>query len=350
MRRKTKVVKIGNVLIGGDNPIAIQSMTNTKTKDITSTASQINQMEKLGCNIARCAVLDLDDAYAIKKIKKLINIPLVADIHYDYKLALASIDAGCDKLRINPGNIGKIENVQKIVQKCKEHHIPIRIGINGGSLDKKIVDIYGHTPKAMVESLRQHIRILEELDFYDIVLSLKSSDLNMCLEAYKIASAEFNYPMHIGITEAGTAFSGTIKSSIGISRLLDLGIGDTLRVSLATDPLEEIKVAKEILSCLGLHAKPQLICCPTCGRTQYNMFKIVSAIELFLDTVTAPITVAIMGCAVNGPGEASHADIGIAGGINEALLFKKGKIIRKIPENNIIEEFKKEIINLINEK
>ena len=354
MRKSTKEVIIGKgpkqIKIGSSNAIAIQSMCNTRTSDVASTVAQIKRLEKAGCNIIRVAVLNLEDAYAIKEIVKEINIPLVADIHFDYKLAIASIEAGVDKLRINPGNIGSIENVKKVVEKCKEYQIPIRIGVNLGSLNKEIEEKYGRSAKALFESAKEHVSILEQLDFKDIVISLKASNLEMCIEAYKLASSFFDYPLHVGITEAGSNYAGTIKSSIGIGILLNEGIGDTIRVSLSDDPVEEIKAAKEILSCLNLYTKPTITSCPTCGRTQFNMLPILNEIESWLNN-TYPnnkIHVAIMGCAVNGPGEAKDADIGIAGGIGEALLFKKGQIIRKIKEENIIKELKQEIENMIN--
>ena len=348
-RKKTRVVKVSNLLIGGDNPITIQSMTNTKTKDIDSTVKQIKDLEASGCEIIRVAVLDEEDAYAIKEIKKHINIPLVADIHFDYRLALISIESGVDKLRINPGNIGSIERVKAIVDACKLKQIPIRIGVNAGSLEKDLSETYSNEiPTALVKSAKRHVDILEELEFYDIVISLKASDVNTAVKAYELASEEFPYPLHIGITEAGTKFSGTIKSSIGLGILLNEGIGDTLRISLSTDPVEEIKVAKEILATFGLYKKPTIISCPTCGRIQYNMLDIVDEIEKFLEELNhQEIKVAIMGCAVNGPGEARDADIGIAGGKNGALLFKKGEIVRRIEEKNIATELKSEILDMI---
>lgn len=348
-RKKTRVVKVSNLLIGGDNPITIQSMTNTKTKDIDSTVKQIKDLEASGCEIIRVAVLDEEDAYAIKEIKKHINIPLVADIHFDYRLALISIESGVDKLRINPGNIGSIERVKAIVDACKLKQIPIRIGVNAGSLEKDLSETYSNEiPTALVKSAKRHVDILEELEFYDIVISLKASDVNTAVKAYELASEEFPYPLHIGITEAGTKFSGTIKSSIGLGILLNEGIGDTLRISLSTDPVEEIKVAKEILATFGLYKKPTIISCPTCGRIQYNMLDIVDEIEKFLEELNhQEIKVAIMGCAVNGPGEARDADIGIAGGKNGALLFKKGEIVRRIEEKNIVTELKSEILDMI---
>lgn len=349
IRKETRVVKIGNVLIGGSNPIAIQSMTNTKTKNVEKTVNQILELEKSGCEIIRVAVLDEDDARAIKEIKKQIHIPLVADIHFDYRLALISIESGVDKLRINPGNIGDIERVKTVVNACKEKNIPIRIGVNAGSLEKDLQVKYKHDlASALVESAARHVKILEDLDFYDIVISLKASNVAVAVSAYEKASQAFPYPLHIGITEAGTKFSGTIKSSIGLGILLNQGIGDTMRVSLSTDSTEEIKVAKEILANFGLYRKPTLISCPTCGRIQYNMLDIVDEIEKFLDDLNnREIKVAIMGCAVNGPGEAKDADIGIAGGKNGALLFKKGEIIRRIEEKDIVEELKKEILEII---
>lgn len=349
-RAKTREIKIGNVLIGSNNKIAIQSMTNTRTKDIENTVKQIHELEKVGCEIIRVAVLDMEDAQAIAEIKKQIDIPLVADIHFDYRLALASIDAGIDKLRINPGNIGSIDRVQAVVNKCKEKKIPIRIGVNAGSLEKDLKDS-DNIPAALVESAKRHVEILESLNFFDIVISLKASDIDTTVKAYELASKKFPYPLHIGITEAGSKFSGTIKSSIGLGILLNQGIGDTLRVSLSADPVEEVKVAKEILASLGLYKKPTLISCPTCGRIQYNMLEIVDEIELFLEQFSnTDLKIAIMGCAVNGPGEARDADIGIAGGRNGALLFKKGEIIKRLEQTEIVETLKNEIYNLINDK
>lgn len=346
-----KEIRIGNVTIGGNNNIAIQSMCNTKTKDVTSTIKQIKDLELKGCNIVRVAVLDIEDAKAIKEIKKEINIPIVADIHFDYKLALESIESGIDKLRINPGNIGSIDKIKMVVEKCKEKHIPIRIGVNMGSLNKNIEAKYGRTAKALVYSAKEHIDILEKLDFNNIVISLKSSDINTTIEAYELANEMFDYPLHIGITEAGTAFTGSIKSSVGLGILLHKKIGNTIRVSLSDDPLLEIKAAKEILSSLGLIKKPILISCPTCGRTQYDMLPILREIDNYIETLgDINIKIAIMGCAVNGPGEAKDADIGIAGGINEVLLFKKGTVIRKINQENVVKELKKEISELIKQK
>lgn len=347
-REETRQIKVGNVLVGGQDKVIIQSMCNTKTKDVESTVKQILELEDLGCEIIRVACLDLEDAKAIKEIKKKIHIPIVADIHFDYKIALEAINSGVDKIRINPGNIGKEENVKKVVDACKEKSIPIRIGVNAGSLEKDLLEKYHHpTAEAMVESARRHIEILEKLDFYDICLSLKSSNLELCLKAYELASNTFPYPLHIGITEAGTAFSGTIKSSIGLGILLREGIGDTLRVSLSDDPKEEVIVAKEILKNFGLiDNMPTLVSCPTCGRTQIDLIPMAKEIEDFLKDIHSNIKVAVMGCAVNGPGEAREADVGIAGGIGEGIIFKKGEIIRKVKEEDLVSELKKEIIEM----
>lgn len=349
-RNETRPIKVGNVKIGGQDEVIIQSMTNTKTKDIESTVKQILELEKVGCQIIRVACLDMEDAKAIKEIKSKIHIPIVADIHFDYKIAISAIEAGVDKVRINPGNIGGKEKVKAVVDKCKEYKVPIRIGVNAGSLEKDLLEKYGGRPtaKAMVESARRHVQILEDLNFYDIAISLKASNLDLCIESYEEAAKEFNYPLHLGITEAGTSFSGTIKSSIGLGILLREGIGDTLRVSLSDDPIEEIKVAKEILKDCNLYKNiPTLVSCPTCGRTQIDLIPMAKEVENFLQNINADITVAVMGCAVNGPGEASNADIGVAGGIKEGLLFKKGKIIRKIPQENIVKELEEEILKMI---
>ena len=348
-RNETRKIFVGDVQIGGQNKVVIQSMTNTKTKDIKSTVNQILELEQAGCEIVRVACLDLEDATAIKEIKNQIHIPIVADIHFDYKIALEAIKSGVDKIRINPGNIGDEEKVKKVVEACKERKIPIRIGVNGGSLEKDLLDENGKvTAKAMVESARRHVEILEKLDFYDICISLKASDLDLCLEAYEEASKAFDYPLHLGITEAGTAFSGTIKSSIGLGYLLRKGIGNTLRVSLSDDPVQEIKVAKEILKDCNLYENSaKLVSCPTCGRTQIDLIPIAKEVEDFLQNINADITVAVMGCAVNGPGEARNADIGIAGGIKEGLLFKKGEIIKKVKQEDIVNVLKEEIIKMI---
>lgn len=351
-RIDTRKIMVGDVQIGGKDQVIIQSMTNTKTKDVNSTVKQILDLENAGCQIIRVACLDIEDAKAIKQIKQQIHIPIVADIHFDYRIALQAIESGVDKIRINPGNIGNEERIKKVVDACKEHKIPIRIGVNGGSLEKDLLDENGRpTAKAMVESARRHVAILEKLDFYDICISLKASDLDLCIAAYEEASKTFDYPLHLGITEAGTAFSGTVKSSIGLGVLLRQGIGNTLRVSLSDNPVEEIKVAKEILKDCGLYKKsPKLVACPTCGRTQIDLIPIAKEVESFLQTIEADITVAVMGCAVNGPGEARNADIGIAGGINEGLLFKKGEIIKKVKQEDIVQVLKDEIIKMIEVK
>ena len=348
-RTETRPIMVRDVQIGGQNKVVIQSMCNTKTKNVEDTVKQILALENAGCEIIRVACLDVEDAKAIKDIKERIHIPIVADIHFDYKIALAAIEAGVDKIRINPGNIGDEEKTRAVVEACRAKNIPIRIGVNAGSLEKELLEKYGKPcSDAMVDSARRHVEILEKLDFYDIAISLKASSLDMCIEAYEKASEVFKYPLHLGVTEAGTAFSGTIKSSIGLAVMLRQGIGDTIRVSLSDDPIEEIPVCKEILKNCNLYNKsPKLVACPTCGRIQYDMIPIAKEIESFLLTLESDITVAIMGCAVNGPGEAREADIGIAGGIGEALLFKKGEIIRKIPEANIVEELKKEILEMI---
>ncbi len=340
LRNQTRVVKIKDKYIGGDNPILIQSMTNTKTKDVLGTIKQINELEELGCDIIRVAVLDKEDAYSIHKIKEGIHIPLVADIHFDPELAIIAINEGVDKIRLNPGNIKDKDKIVEIVKLCKEKQIPIRIGVNSGSLPSDLE----LNAKNMVIAAKRHIDILEELDFHDIVLSLKASNIKLAKEAYELASKEFNYPLHVGITEAGTDFKGLITSSIGLNEILSLGIGNTIRVSLTADPILEVKAAKDILNELGLKDNlPTLTSCPTCGRTQINLIPIAKEIEEYLYTVNKKIHVAVMGCVVNGPGEAREADLGIAGGKGEALIFSKGKIIRKIDEKDIIDELKKEI-------
>ena len=345
-RNETRKIYVGNVQIGGQNKVVIQSMTNTKTKDVDATVEQILRLEEAGCEIIRVACLDLEDAAAIKEIKKKIHIPIVADIHFDYKIALEAAKAGVDKIRINPGNIGSEDRVKAVVDACKERKIPIRIGVNSGSIPKDIMKRDGKvTAKGMVEAGLRHIKILEDLDFYDIALSLKASTLDLCIETYTEAANTINYPLHLGVTHSGTKFSGTVSSSIGLGILLRQGIGDTMRVSLSADPVEEIKVAKEILKDCNLYKDaPTLIACPTCGRIQYDLIPIANEIEDFLQTIDKDITVAVMGCGVNGPEEAKHADIGIAGGIKEGLLFKKGKIICKVKQEEIVERLKKEII------
>lgn len=352
LRNKTKTIKVKNIMIGGNNPVVIQSMTTTKTKDVQATVHQIQELQKVGCQIVRLAILDQEDAEAIRQIKEQVTVPLVADIHFDYRLALTAIASGIDKIRINPGNIGSMDKIKQVVIACKKHHVPIRIGVNSGSLEKEILEKYGKpTAQGMIESASKHIKILESLDFYDICLSLKSSNTLLTIEAYQLASEAFSYPLHVGVTEAGTALGGTIKSSLGIGTLLYQGIGNTIRISLSDSPVEEIKVAKILLSELQLLPNvPTLISCPTCGRIQYDLIPIAKEVEDFLSTIQANITVAIMGCAVNGPGEARHADIGIAGGVKEGVLIKKGKIIKKVKQEEMVAELKKEILKMISQK
>ena len=352
LREETRSVQVGNLTIGGNNHVVIQSMCNTKTKNVEATIKQINALEQAGCELVRVAVFDKEDAYAIKEIKKGIHIPLVADIHFDYRLALIAIESGIDKVRINPGNIGSTEKVKAVVDACKEKHIPIRIGVNGGSLEKDILEKYGEpTPEGMVESAMKHVKILEDLDFHDIVISLKSSNTMLTIKAYELASKTFPYPLHVGVTEAGTALGGTIKSALGIGTLLYEGIGNTIRVSLSDDPVEEIKVAKILLKELGLlKGVPTLVSCPTCGRIQYDLIPIAKEMEDFLKDIHLDITVAIMGCAVNGPGEARHADIGIAGGVGEGLLIKHGEIVKRVKQEDMVQTLKDEILKMVEEK
>lgn len=352
LREETRSVQVGNLTIGGNNHVVIQSMCNTKTKNVEATIKQINALEQAVRELVRVAVFDKEDAYAIKEIKKGIHIPLVADIHFDYKLALIAIESGIDKVRINPGNIGSTEKVKAVVDACKEKHIPIRIGVNGGSLEKEILEKYGEpTPEGMVESAMKHVKILEDLDFHDIVISLKSSNTMLTIKAYELASKTFPYPLHVGVTEAGTALGGTIKSSLGIGTLLYEGIGNTIRVSLSDDPVEEIKVAKILLKELGLlKGVPTLVSCPTCGRIQYDLIPIAKEMEDFLKDIHLDITVAIMGCAVNGPGEARHADIGIAGGVGEGLLIKHGEIVKRVKQEDMVQTLKDEILKMVKEK
>ena len=344
-REKTRAIKVGDIQIGGQNKVVIQSMCNTKTKDVNATVKQINDLSEVGCEIIRVACLDMEDAKAIKDIKERISIPIVADIHFDYKLALQAIESGVDKVRINPGNIGSRDRVEQVVNACKSNKVPIRIGVNSGSIEKDLLNKYGGKPtaQAMIESAKRHIEILEDLDFYDYALSLKASDLDLSIQVYEQAAKELECPLHLGITEAGTAFSGTIKSSIGLGILLREGIGDTLRVSLSDDPIKEIEVAKEILKDCNLYKKPTLIACPTCGRTQIDLIPISNEIEQFLKNIKSDIKVAVMGCVVNGPGEAKGADVGIAGGNGEGLIFKKGEILMKLPENELVDKLFEEI-------
>jgi len=345
LRRKTNKVRVGNVYIGGDAPVTVQSMANTKTSDTGATIAQIKKLQEAGCDIVRVAVPDMQSALAIEQIKNEISIPLVADIHFDYRLAITAMEKGADKVRINPGNIGSEDRVKSVVSCAKERGIPIRIGVNSGSLEKDLLEKYrGVTPEALVESALKHVAILERLNFNDIVISLKATNVPLTIAAYKLMSEKVPYPLHVGVTEAGTVYNGTIKSAVGIGALLACGIGDTIRVSLTGDPVDEIKAGKAILKSLGLYSRgAELISCPTCGRTKINLIAIAEKVEKALENVDKPLKVAVMGCAVNGPGEAREADIGIAGGDGCALLFKRGEIIRKIPEDRIVEELLSEI-------
>lgn len=344
-RRKTREINIGGVKIGGDNPIAIQSMCNTDTRDVKATVDQIKRLEKAGCEIIRVAVPDMEAAECIRDIKKSIDIPLVADIHFDYRLALRCMENGIDKIRINPGNIGSADRVKQVADMAKRNGIPIRIGVNSGSLEKNLVEKYGGvTPQGLVESALGHIKLLEENDFYDIAVSIKASNVPFSVEVYELLSDTVDYPLHVGITEAGTVWGGTVKSAVGIGAILSRGIGDTIRVSLTGDPVEEIYAAKEILKSLELRKfGVEFISCPTCGRTSIDLIKIANEVEERVRNIDKNIKVAVMGCAVNGPGEAREADIGIAGGHGEGLIFKKGQILRKVPENRLVEELLKEI-------
>lgn len=347
-RKITRSVKVGNLLIGGGNNVVIQSMCNTDTRNVKETVAQIKRLEEAGCEMVRVAVPDMEVAKAIGEIKKEISIPLVADIHFDYRLALEAMEQGIDKVRINPGNIGSEEKIRAVVEKAKEKHIPIRIGVNSGSLEKDLLEKYGHvTPEALVESALKHVRILERYDFHDIVISIKASSVPFSIAAYSLLSQKVDYPLHVGITEAGTVWGGTVKSAVGIGSILAMGIGDTIRVSLTGDPVEEIKAAKEILKSLELrNFGVEFVSCPTCGRTQIDLVSIASQVEEKCRKINKNIKVAVMGCVVNGPGEAREADIGIAGGKGEGLIFKKGEIIKKVPENELIDALMAEIEKL----
>ena len=336
----TKRIMVGTVPVGGGAPVTIQSMTNTRTDDVGATVDQILRLEEAGCQIIRVAVPDMAAAKAVGAIKARIHIPLVVDIHFDYRLALACVEEGCDAVRINPGNIGGEDRVKAVAEACKAKNLPIRIGVNGGSLEKPLLAKYGGvTPEALVESAFGHIALLEQYDFHDICVSLKSSSVVTTMAAYRLMSEKSNYPLHLGVTETGTTRMGTIKSAIGIGGLLALGIGDTLRVSLSADPVEEVYAAKDILKALGMAAnEPNLVSCPTCGRTRIDLIGLAHQVEERLKSVHKPITVAVMGCVVNGPGEASAADVGIAGGQGEGLLFRKGEIVKKVPQDQLVDE------------
>ena len=347
-RKKTREVKIGSLKIGGGHPVCIQSMCNTDTRDVEATVTQILALENAGCELVRVAVPDMAAAVAIGEIKKKIHIPLVADIHFDYRLALRVMELGIDKVRINPGNIGDEERIRQVVTMAKEKKIPIRIGVNSGSLEKELLEKYGGvTPAGLVESALKHVRILEKYEFYDIVVSIKASDVLFSIEAYRLLSEAIPYPVHVGITEAGTPYAGTVKSAVGIGTILAMGIGDTIRVSLTGDPVEEIRAAKEILKSLGLRKfGPELVSCPTCGRTQIDLISIANEVERRCQGLEKNIKVAVMGCVVNGPGEARDADVGIAGGKGVGLLFQKGEIIRKVPEAELVDALMQEISRL----
>lgn len=346
-REHTKVITIGDRKIGGGNPIAIQSMTNTSTEDITGSVEQIKRLEAAGCEIIRCTVPNLEAATAIREIKKQISIPLVADIHFDYKMAIAAIENGADKIRINPGNIGGTDKVRAVVAAAKERNIPIRVGVNSGSLEKRLVEKYGGvTAEGLVESALEKVAMIEGQSYDNLVISIKSSDVLMCVKAHEILAKKTNYPLHVGITESGTIISGNIKSSIGLGLILHQGIGDTIRVSLTGDPVEEIKSAKLILRTLGLRKGGiEVVSCPTCGRTKIDLIGLANQVENMVADIPLDLKVAVMGCAVNGPGEAKEADIGIAGGIGEGLLIKKGEIIRKVPEEQLLEVLRAELLH-----
>ena len=346
-RDETKSVAIGNVLIGGGHPIAIQSMTNTPTEDVKATVAQIHRLEKAGCEIIRCTVPTLEAAEAITEIKKQISIPLVADIHFDYRMAIAAMEHGADKIRINPGNIGSREKVEAVVKVAKERQIPIRVGVNSGSLEKELVEKYhGVTAEGLVESALDKVSMIEDMDYDNLVISIKSSDVMMCVKAHELMAGRTPYPLHVGITEAGTLMSGSIKSSIGLALILSQGIGDTIRVSLTGDPVEEIRAAKLILRTLGLRKGGiEVVSCPTCGRTKIDLISLAGQVENMVQDFPLDIKVAVMGCAVNGPGEAKEADLGIAGGQGEGLLIRKGEIIRKVPEDQLLEALRQELIH-----
>ena len=347
LRNETKEIRIGKVCIGGSHPVAIQSMTNTKTEDVQATVNQILKLEAAGCEIIRCAVPTLEAAEALKEIKKQIHIPLVADIHFDYRLAIAAIENGADKIRINPGNIGSADRVRAVVDKAKEKKIPIRVGVNSGSLEKHLVEKYsGVTAEGLVESALDKVHMIEEMDYDNLVVSIKSSDVLMCVEAHEQIARQCRYPLHVGITESGTVYSGNIKSSVGLGIILHAGIGNTIRVSLTGDPIEEIKTAKLILKTLGLRKGGiEVVSCPTCGRTKINLIELANKVEHMVADIPLNIKVAVMGCVVNGPGEAKEADIGIAGGVGEGLLIKKGEIIKKVKEEELLPALRQELLN-----
>ncbi|MCI5827975.1 MAG: flavodoxin-dependent (E)-4-hydroxy-3-methylbut-2-enyl-diphosphate synthase [Candidatus Faecousia sp.] len=345
MRNKTKTVQIGDRVIGGGNPILIQSMTNTKTQDVEATVAQIRELTKAGCEIIRCAVPDMEAAKALAEIKKQIDIPLVADIHFDYKLAIAAMENGADKIRINPGNIGSSERVRAVVDCAKERNIPIRVGVNSGSLEKTLLEKYGGvTAEALVESALDKVKLIEDMGYDNLVISIKSSDVMMCVRAHELIASQTDHPLHVGITEAGTITRGNIKSAVGLGLILGQGIGDTIRVSLTGAPIEEIKSAKLILKTLGLRSGGiEVVSCPTCGRTRIDLISLAGKVENLVEQYPLDIKVAVMGCVVNGPGEAREADLGVAGGIGEGLLIKRGEIIKKVPEEELLDALREEL-------
>lgn len=346
-REQTKEITVGNVSLGGNNPVTIQSMTNTKTEDVEATVKQILALEAAGCDIVRCAVPTQEAAEALERIKSRIHIPLVADIHFDYRLAIAAIENGADKIRINPGNIGSEEKVKAVVDKAKEYNVPIRVGVNSGSLEKHILEKYsGVTAEGIVESAMDKVRMIENMGYDKLVVSIKSSDVMMCVKAHELIAEQCSYPLHVGITESGTLYSGNIKSSVGLGIILNEGIGNTIRVSLTGDPLEEIRTAKLILKTLGLRKGGiEVVSCPTCGRTKIDLIGLANQVEKMVADIPLDIKVAVMGCVVNGPGEAREADIGIAGGIGEGLLIKKGQIIKKVKEEELLDTLRQELLN-----
>lgn len=347
LRQNTREVRIGNVVIGGEHPVAIQSMTNTRTEDVEGTVEQIHRLEAAGCEIVRCTVPTQEAADALREIKKSIQIPLVADIHFDYRMAVAAIENGADKIRINPGNIGAEERLRAVVEKAREYEVPIRVGVNSGSLEKPLLEKYGGvTAEGLVESALDKVRMIEDMDYDNLVVSIKSSDVMMCVKAHEIIARKCPYPLHVGITEAGTVYSGNIKSSVGLGILLYEGIGNTIRVSLTGDPVEEIRSAKLILKTLGLRkGGVEVVSCPTCGRTRIDLIGLANQVEAMVQEFPLDIKVAVMGCAVNGPGEAREADIGIAGGDGEGLLIKKGEIVKKVKEEDLLETLRQELIH-----
>ncbi|MGL1930275.1 MAG: flavodoxin-dependent (E)-4-hydroxy-3-methylbut-2-enyl-diphosphate synthase [Desulfotalea sp.] len=351
IRRKTKQISVGNVLVGGDSPISVQSMTNTDTRDIISTSAQLASLEKAGCDIARVAILDLDAAAAIKALKDGCKMPIIADIHFDYRLAIAAMENGADGIRINPGNLGGVEKTAKVVAAAKMHGVPIRVGVNSGSIEKDLLAEYGYpsenNTKSLIKSALRNVSLLEKHGFEDIKISIKSSDVLTTVAGYRELSAATDYPLHLGVTEAGGLIAGTVKSSAALSILLSQGIGDTFRISLTRDPVEEIRVAFELLRCLGLRVRgPELISCPTCGRTRIDLFGLAEKVEQYVQTMEAPVKIAVMGCVVNGPGEAKEADIGLAGGHELGIIFKKGKLFKKVPEAELFNVFLAELAKI----